>query len=514
MNEGYISLRREVRIRLRFSSIVNYLAIIYRMVIAIGFTIIVARKLGINEFGLWGVLLSLTSMLTTPTTFWSFWIQRYLSRKVKKSFGTGLLLTLIYNCIITPIFIGMGVLLGSIIIKSCLVYVLLSIPYFWLNTLNAYLTRIFMVTKPEAIGFRGFIYETIRLILTFILVAYLKLHLIGAILALELALLVSNTYSLILLKLVGVLETAFSRNLVSEWLKGFTVPLLSIIYNFLVSSVRAFTSIISGSGVSVAYLNVGLSTQTPIISASTAATPALYAKILKGGGSSDIEEVIRISIFVSAMLLALFITLSKTIASIFNPRYVDAWIIIIVLAIYAFLEGLRAIFMTVIMGSVKVDVDGIRSFKELINSGLFYAPLVRVLGLVLSYVVGGLLVIVFWGDYLMQAFGIALGLLVGVLVTMPWFIVNALRSVRFRVPLREVCVAVISGSVVAAYLVFMRVNELVVRSFWVDAPVLAIHLLASLAIYLSVWYALSPWFRGLTRESLRYLHSILHIEIE
>ena len=505
---------RIVEIRLRFSSIVNYLAILYRLVIAIGFTVVVARRLSIVEFGLWGIILSLTAMFITPIALWSFWAQRYLSRRVKGSFGTGLLLSLIYSCLITPVYISVGTFLGSIIIKQSLIYIVLSVPYLWLNILNAYLTGIFTIIKPEAIGFRGFIYETLRLVLAFTFVVYLKLYLIGAILALVFALLISNIYSLILVKFTNILEVSFSRNLVREWLKGFTVPLLGVLYNFLINSIRAFTSVISGSGVPIAYLNVGLSTQTPIISASTATTPALYAKILKGKRSSDVEEVLRIFVLINALFLSILITLSRTIASIFNPIYVDAWIIIIVLTLYAFVESFRAILMTVIMGSVKVDVDGIRSFKELINSGLFYAPLVRVLGLVLSYVVGGLLVIVFWGDYLMQAFGIALGLLVGVLVTMPWFIVNALRSIRFRVPLREVCVAIISGSVVAAYLVFMRVNELVIRSFWVDAPVLAIHLLASLAIYLSVWYALSPWFRGLTWESLRYLLKVLHIESE
>ena len=501
-------------IRLRFSSIVNYVAIMYRMVVAVGFTIIIARRLSIEEFGFWGIILSLVMVFSTPVAIWSFWAQRYLSRGIKKSFGTGLFLTLIYDCVITPVFVVVGMVLGSVIIESSVAYVLLSIPYLWLNTLNAYLRSVFAVTKPEIIGYRGFVYETLRLILAFILVAYLRLHLMGAIFALVFALLINNTYSLAMLRLMNMLEMSFSRDVIKEWFKGFSIPLLNIVYGFLMNGVRAFVSVVSGSGVPVAYLNVGLSAQTPIISASTSATPALYARILRGRGSSDVEEVLRISLLLNALLITVFIILSKTIASVFNPRYVGAWVVIVVLAIYAFLEGLRTIFMTVIMGSVRVDVNGIKSFKHLINSGLFYAPLVRVLGLVLSYVVGGLLVVVFWGDYLMQAFGIALGLLVGVLVTMPWFVVNALRSIRFRVPLREVCVAIISGSVVAAYLVFMRVNELVIRSFWVDAPVLAIHLLASLAIYLSVWYALSPWFRGLTWESLRYLLKVLHIEIE
>ena len=502
------------RIRLRFSSIVNYLAIMYRMVVAIGFTVVIARRLSISEFGLWGVILSLATMLMTPIAFWSFWVQRYLSRRVRGSFGTGLSLTLLYCCMITPIYVSIGSLIGSIIIKHCLLYILLSIPYLWLNIINAYFIGIFTVTKPEAIGFRGFIYETSRLALALLLVVHLNLNLVGTILTLEIALVLSNVYSLIILKLANVLEICFSRNLVTEWFKGFSIPLLNIIYSFLLSGVRAFTSAISGSGTPIAYLNIGLSARTPIISASTSATPALYARMLRGKGCKDIKEVFRISLLFNALLLSIFITLSRTIASVFNPIYVNAWIVIVVFTVYAFLESFRAILMTVILGSTRVDVDGIKSFKQLISSGLFYAPLVRVLGLILSYVVGGLLVIVFWGNYLMQAFGIALGLLIGVLVTMPWFVVNALRSVRFRVPLREVFTAILSGSVAAAYLVFMRVNELVVRSFWVDAPVLAIHLLASLAIYLSVWYALSPWFRGLTKESLRYLHSILHIEIE
>ena len=45
-------MNRKTRIRLRFSSIVNYSAMIYRMLVAIGF-IVVARRLSVDEFGLW-----------------------------------------------------------------------------------------------------------------------------------------------------------------------------------------------------------------------------------------------------------------------------------------------------------------------------------------------------------------------------------------------------------------------------------------------------------------------------
>ena len=45
-----------LNVRLRFSSFVNYVSLLFRVLVSLGFVVIVAGRLSVNEFGLWGVI--------------------------------------------------------------------------------------------------------------------------------------------------------------------------------------------------------------------------------------------------------------------------------------------------------------------------------------------------------------------------------------------------------------------------------------------------------------------------
>jgi len=507
-------MSREVRIRLKYSSIINYLAITYRMLVAIGFTVIVARRLSISEFGLLGIILSSISMLYVFTGLWTYWTQRFLSRGVTNSFGTGLALTLMYSTCATLIYLIIGLVINKIV-SNGLFFFILSIPFLWLNILNTFMSSVSAVMKPELIGMRGFIYETLRLVLAYILVVNLNLGLCGAIASLELALLIALTYMSYSLKHLRFNWLKHDWDLAKEWFKGFSIPLTIIIYSFLNGGVRVFASLVGGSGVPVAYLNVGYSAYSPIISAATSATPALYAKVLRRGRGGDVEEVLRIFILINSLLLSVFIALSRTIASLYNPKYVDAWVVIVMLSLYAFIEGLRSIFYVVTIGSSRVDVEGIKSTRELIRSELFIAPLIRIVGMVISYGVGVVLALtLFLDNYLMQAVGFTLGLFLGALITLPWFMIKALNSIKFNIPWKEVLTGLASAVIITTYILYFKLNNILITSFWHDIIRLAPHAVAVLTIYIIVWYALSPWFRNLAKTSLRYTLKVIHINLE
>lgn len=102
-------MNRKTRIRLRFSSIVNYSAMIYRMLVAIGF-IVVARRLSVDEFSLWGIVWSTSLMLASLTGFWGFWAQRFIVRGIRGAFGTSLLLCLVYWIVGGAVYVGISFL--------------------------------------------------------------------------------------------------------------------------------------------------------------------------------------------------------------------------------------------------------------------------------------------------------------------------------------------------------------------------------------------------------------------
>lgn len=59
-------------IRLRYSTIVNYTFMMYRLFTSLAFVIIIARRFPVGEFALLGVLLSFLAMLSSFVTFWNF----------------------------------------------------------------------------------------------------------------------------------------------------------------------------------------------------------------------------------------------------------------------------------------------------------------------------------------------------------------------------------------------------------------------------------------------------------
>ena len=500
-----MEMNEKTRIRLRFSSIVNYSAMVYRMLVAIGFIVVVARRLSVGEFGLWGIVWSTSLMLASLTGLWVFWAQRFIARGIKGVFGTSLLLCLAYCVIGGTIYVGIA-LLEEMILGWGLWYMLWGLPLFWLNVLGNLVSGISAVVKPEVIGFRGFIYETLRLIFAFVFVVVLGWGLLGAIISVELALLVSVVYGFVVLWGTRVIDFNVSRSLIVEWFKGFYVPLLNVIYGFLRSGIRVVVSWATGSEVPVAYLNVGFASQAPIVSAAGAATPALYARVLRKGGGGDVEEVLRIFFLLNGFMVSMFIFLSRSIASLYNPLYVDAWIIIAVISLYAFINGLMNIFVTVAIGASRVDEEGVLLHREVFSSYLFRAPLMRLVSLLVSYGVGLGLEFFLRGDHLLEALAFALGLLIGIVVFLYWFYRIANQSIPFKLPLREIGIAVIAGLAMGLYYIVSNAYNIVIHRFWDDAPWLGLHVLVAGAIYFTIWYLLSPWFKGILKSGLRLIY--------
>ncbi len=499
----------ERRIRLRYSTLINYASMLYRMAAAVGFVVIVARRLSVEEFGLWGIIFSASNMLAALVAFWSMWAQRFYVRGREEAPGTGLVLTLIYWAPGSLAYLGVS-LLEERILGWGFDYMLAGLPMFLLLTLNNYLVPLSNVTKPELRGYRGFLYDTLRLILAYLLVAQLRMKLLGALLAVELALAAGDLYLGAELRRIGVLRPRFSWSLAAEWLKALYIPLAGTLTQFMRTGLRAVVSWVSGSEVPVAYLNVGFASEAPLLQAAQAATPALYARILREKRGVDVEESLRLFLLFAGYMLATFIVLSRTIASLYNPEYAEAHLVIPLIAIYATLLSLTSIYGTTLRGAEEVDREGVPSYRRLLSSQLFKVPATRLSAMLLSYALAVPALVYYRGDPLRSAEAVAVALNIGVMPALLHFYRQAGRMVPHRFPLRELS-AVLAGSLVAAlYYVAMGVNGIRVTRFWAYAPSLALHLAAGLALYVFTVYALSPWMRRLVRDALAFARSGLN----
>ncbi|MCD6278760.1 MAG: hypothetical protein J7J11_03665 [Desulfurococcales archaeon] len=486
------------RIRLRYAALINYASMIYRMLVAVGFVVVVARRLPVSEFGLWGIMLSASLMLSAPVSIWSYWSRRYYVRGKVEASGTGLILTIMYFIPLSLMYVGLAYFESSVIGWG-LTELLLALPIPLLVALDSYLTAFSVVIKPELIGYKRLVYETLRLAAAYVAVVIVGLRYLGAVLAVMLALLVSIAYCTYVLRQHGAVNTRFSLDLVREWLKASYVPAIGIINGFLRSALRVIVSWVTGSEVPVAYLNVALSAEAPV-QASGSVASALYARMLRERRASDVEESMRLLLLTGGYMVVVFSVLSKPIASLYNPQYMSASVLIVIVALYSLINALFGIYGSALTGSDLADVDGLGSHKHLLRSYLFKVPVLTLGSTAAAYAVSAPIGYAVRSNFLLVPLIFLAAYAATSAVSLVIVYRMTLREMMFSLPLREVIATTVSAALMAAYFTVFSVHEVTIKHFWVDVPKLAAHLAVGTLVYLAGQALSSKWFRGLLKS--------------
>lgn len=487
--------------RLRYSTIVNYLSMIYRLIASVGFTVVIARKLAPHDFGVWGITLSTTLMIANLWGIIDFWMRRDIARGDLEAFYAGTFAALFYATVagVAHVLLGWA---QSVIFGWPLEAFLASVPMTLAAVMDRYFSTAVSMIKPEGVGYKNMVLDTVRLVIALATVNVIGKVVYTPIVAYTLGFTSSSALSLTILLRLGIRPRLGDLGRVREWIKAAYVPLANVVRLSALGGIRAVASWATGSELSVAYLNVGLSSQTAIVRASAQSTPALYARLLKGRGGEDVEEVLRLFILVTGFLASSFIVLSKTIASLYNPLYVGAWPVVVIVTLFGVAEGLANILTVSALGSVKSEK---LTWNELKRTPLFRVTYARVAALAASILAGSVLARALVPDYLKAAEYFAASLLAGSAAYTIWVGGYVRHSLRFMAPWKEVLAGVLASASVAAYYALAGVSGLIIESFWSAVPSLLLHGGVALIMYVLVWYALSPWFRWLVRASLSYL---------
>ena len=491
-------------IRLRYSTIINYGSLIYRTLVSIGFVVIVARRLNINEFGLWGIIFSLTTMLMSFSILWNKWAPRFYVRGHYEAVGASFILTTIFSILATLVYIGLSYVEFTILGWG-FELMLLGIPLLIFRIFEATLMAICNVVRPEVMGYKGFVYDSLRLVFAYLFLVVFRFGLVGALFSVVFALFVSDLYVFFVLWRTGVVNFRFSWGLVVQWLKGVHVPLVGFVRNFLSGGLRAIVSWVSGSEVTVAFLNVGFAAEAPLLRISQYASPALYARALRKPRIGDLLESLRLFLLFSGFMVAGFTVLSRAIASLYNPAYAEAYLVIPVITVYGVLAGILNIYGTFISGASRVDAEGIRSWREILFSPLFKVPFMRLVGLVFSYGLIVPLVLLVKGDHVLEALVSASALTLGTVAVFPYFYREVSKMGSPVFPWKEFAQISVASLASGVYYVLSGAWGITVASFWRDAPVLGFHIVVAALIYFGALYILSPWLRGLIRSGLKYI---------
>lgn len=503
-------------IRVRYSTIINYISQIYRLIIAVAFTIIATRKLSVEEYGLYTTILGVLSSILMYYDIWGYWSRRFYARGKKTICSTVIILNLMYVPIAMLIMFVIG-LYYNYILGNCLIFFLLVLPRIVIAAFNRYFRSISASSRPYIIGKVNMVYESIRIILAYIFVAILLWRLTGILLSIVIASLVSTISHFLLLNYYGLKIPRPKINLYDLKILLFNsyIPLISSLYIFLSHVEKPILTAITASTIVTAYLGVSYIPRNVILQGGYAFTSGLYARLLRSPSKKDIEDILRICIFVNIGVSFLLFALSTSILSLFRTEYIKARILFVLFIIESLFITASSIFTAIATSREERDlyVYG----KELMKTPLFKIPLIRLIRGVFSIIVGSLAV------YALFTMGIKDPILLALPYPLAWFISSipytiytykqAIKKSHFSIPWRDLLIALFAGSISALSLHLLNYDKLIIRSFWNDLPELFIAACLGISLYTIIIYSLSPWVREFINLGLSYINKRLNKSI-
>jgi hypothetical protein len=492
------------RLRLRYSTIVNSGALLLRLAASIGFSIIVARRLPPGEYGLWGLVISLSNTLLVPLSFITTWPPREEVRGARGSGFTGLLAALAYGGLSAAALLAA---LGAVVRGEEHVPVVVGVlPA--VMALSTYLRRLVLVFKPEATGYSMLVYELTRLPAAYILVADMRLGVSGAALAMAAGFLGASAYLLLEAIRLGALEPRLVPGRVSRWLRLAYLQAFPVSGAILRSFYRSYMKLLGAPLEAIARLNVGLAAEAPLLQAAgTGASQVVYAAMLRSVSAWSLEESLRLYLAFAGFMGASLAALSRPATALFRPEYVDAAPVMVVVAFHAVLLGLARLYSSAVAGAERFDSDPDRvpSARVVLSSSWGRVAIMQLASQALSYAGLALLLATGGGGPARQALLAAASMLAGSALAAGYSGYMAHRVVGAGFPVRSLAeVLTASGAAVAAYWLLGATAWAPAR-FWSGLEALLWALTLGALAYSAVLLAVSPWARGLARAALRAL---------
>jgi len=480
-------------VRLRLAAAINMSYALFRALAGLLFIVIVTRSVSLEEFALYGVSVSLASILGSLVLLWSFWASRASARGLEEAPATGLALTLAYAISSVPLYIGFSylestligygfetLLFGSILAPALIV--------------AQYSMGLSAALRPQVLGYSGFLFDVLRLLLASLLVYYLGYGVPGALTAVALAYYVSSAYVYLIALKRYLAASRPSLGLARKWLASFKTPLAQLLYTFLIGGVVALSAPIIKDSVAVAYLSVAALVYQPLLSLARLGSLPLYARTLRAPSASDLSETLRIMLFTIVFLGSSAIYLARPIASFFGPEYTGASLVVPLAIVFGSLMGLANVYRFYVMGSLSDEGRD----RELLSKFLWVQPLSF-----LSYIAAALLGSSVKGlDPQLRAAGVVLGLLVSASTMLAYNYAKARSYGALRPPLAFTAKTLLVSVLLLGLYGVLGARDVIIVDFTSQAPTLAIYLASGFALYVAVLSAIDGWVRSVIRRAL------------
>jgi len=359
-------------IRVTYTGFISFFVSIIIVITGSLVTLILTRTLSQEEFGTWGLIAGITQYVLVFSAIITFWSTRDIARKIESG-KTAILGQMIFSIIAVILYIFVSYFLGNRVNLDLdiLFFSVILIPMMFLSGV---LTAITLGWKPHVISYGLVSFGISQIIFAFIFVYYYDLGVYGIILANFIS---YGVNIIILLKFSkNKITNELNFNFFKKWLKLSWIPLypwLAIIFSALEISI--FT-LMTGSVMGLAIWTASIAISSIVIHVSTI-SKAVYPKLLGDKNVHYLRENISLLFFFNFLVVGIIIALAKPALYALNPIYVNAFLVVIILAISHFFLVLSTVSTQSLAGSENIDLNGKTTLKNYLRSKLFYPHTIR-----------------------------------------------------------------------------------------------------------------------------------------
>lgn len=488
-------------IRLKYSGLVNFASRIISVATGLMFTIIVTRRLSEESFGAWQFYSSLLGYFTIPSGIVNYWLTRDLARgnPVAKS-------GVFFNSLVSLVSATLFVILSPFFTASVNVDFLTVLAFIlWIVAIHHTLSleAVCNGVEPHIIGYASIVFEISKVVIGAILVGYLRLMLFGAVLSVDLALIIQAFYYS--LKLSKHFNKAFSLKHVQKWFRNGWIPLISNAPGIMNAQDVLILTLLTGSLLPAAYLGVANRFAGAIVFSGALAV-GLYPKLLSGGSGRDVEESLElVLLFLIPMVLGQII-LAEPILYLFREEYAPVQWVLRTMSICFAITVLKGFFSAIILGVEKTDVGLNATWRNLAKSYLMKIPLFDFTGsaiyVMLMSVIAKVLKDMNAAPTLI-AFSSTMCLLIVNMLLMLYYLKTSRRLISFKLNVWRVLKFLTSGLAMSIVLLLLYPESAKSEQIIIVLTSLMPVILIGIIIYFAILYLIDSKFRFLLKSILR-----------
>ena len=420
----------------KYAGLLSFLASMVSLGTGLLFSVMIARRLSVSEYGIWQYYTAVMTLMVFPGTVIDFWMTRDLARG-KGVLNTGLLMNGLLSALSNALLIVISILSGPATYISPEI-LLTFIFYLFLLLLSNALDSASVAVRPTLHGLGRLVLEVVKVLLGVIFIVWLRLGLLGALISIDLAFLSKCAVMYLGMCRSSVGAASLSSGLI--WLRRGWIPALGIIPDLLRSVDLLFLAWLTGSTVPTAYLGMAR-TISAMIGYSGLLAISLYPRLLGGEEGRHVGSSIGTVSMLAFPMAGGLIALALPILYVFGPNYAPAAVSLQLLSVATLLDVFRSLSMSILQGTEKADISQNASATELIRSNLAAPRLVEILAQATNTLVS-LAIIYIVGTQEMQYGYLATALsLINLIIALPLLLVIvklSRKAYHYAVPWRSI----------------------------------------------------------------------------